>query len=73
MVNHVFIADLIAFYSKAKGSVDKDRAVDVISMGFSKAFDYLLQFYCMQVRTFWLSRKLKDRKMTGGLDWGAGI
>lgn len=68
-----YVTDFIAIYSKVKGCVDKDRPVDVVSMGFSKAFDCLSQFYCVQVTTLWLSRKFKDRKMTGGLDWGDGI
>lgn len=66
MVIHV--TDLIAFYSEVKGPVGKDRAVDVISTGLSKAFDCFSQCYCMQVRTLRLSRKFKHRKMTGGLD-----
>lgn len=35
------MTELIAFYSAVKGSVDKDRVVEVISMGFTKAFDSL--------------------------------
>ena len=37
---------MIAFYSKVNGSADKGRAVDIISMRFSKAFDCLSQCYC---------------------------
>lgn len=47
------MADLTAFYDKVKGSVGKDKAVDAISMGFSKALDWLSQCYCMQVRTLY--------------------
>ncbi|KAK4825232.1 hypothetical protein QYF61_025631 [Mycteria americana] len=69
------VTNLIAFYSKVNGSVDKGRAVDVISMGFSKAFDCPSQCYCTSVRTLWSVwvENCMDRKMSGGLDSEDGI
>lgn len=54
-LNHV--TDLIAFYSKVAGSADRDGAVDLISMGVSKAFDCFSQCDFVQVRTLWLRGK----------------
>ncbi|CAM5148340.1 unnamed protein product [Eretmochelys imbricata] len=48
------LTNLIAFYDKITGSVDEGKAVDVLFLDFSKAFDSLPQYSCQQVKKYGL-------------------
>ena len=65
------LADLIAFYAEMSGFVGEGRAVDVIYLDFSKAFDTVLHHVLVpKIRCYSLEAEQLDSKITG---WVVGL